>query len=39
LTEEHAETFSLWGIRSLGMLADLPEKELIARMSLISCSG
>jgi protein ImuB len=32
LTEEHAETFSLWGIRSLGMLADLPEKELIARM-------
>jgi protein ImuB len=32
LTEEHAETFSLWGVRSLGMLADLPEKELIARM-------
>jgi protein ImuB len=32
LTDEQAETFSLWGIRTLGMLADLPEKELIARM-------
>ena len=32
LTEEQAETFSLWGIRTLGMLAALPEKELIARM-------
>jgi len=32
LTEKQAETFSLWGIRSLGMLADLPEKELITRM-------
>lgn len=32
LTEERAETFSLWGIRTLGMLAALPEKELIARM-------
>ncbi|MGI8771290.1 MAG: DNA polymerase Y family protein [Acidobacteriaceae bacterium] len=32
LSEEQAETFSLWGIRTLGMLADLPEKELIARM-------
>jgi protein ImuB len=32
LTGEQAETLSLWGIRSLGMLADLPEKELIARM-------
>ena len=32
LSEEHAETFSLWGIRTLGMLAALPEKELIARM-------
>lgn len=31
-TEEHVETFSIWGIRTLGMLADLPEKELIARM-------
>jgi protein ImuB len=32
LTEEHAETFSLWGIRTLGMLAALPEKELISRL-------
>lgn len=32
LADEHAETFSLWGIRTLGMLAALPEKELIARL-------
>lgn len=32
LTEEQAETFSQWGINTLGMLAALPEKELIARM-------
>lgn len=32
LSEERAETFALWGIRTLGMLAALPEKELIARM-------
>ena len=32
LSEEQAETFSLWGIRTLGMLAALPEKELISRM-------
>lgn len=32
ITEEQAETFGLWGIRTLGMLAVLPEKELIARM-------
>lgn len=32
LAERQAETFSLWGIRTLGMLAALPEKELIARM-------
>ncbi len=32
LSEEHAETFSLWGIHTLGMLAELPEKALIARM-------
>lgn len=32
LTEEQTETFSLWGIRTLGMLANLPENELIARM-------
>jgi protein ImuB len=32
LCEEQLETFSLWGIRTLGMLGALPEKELIARM-------
>jgi protein ImuB len=32
LTEEQEETFSLWGIQTLGMLADLPENELISRM-------
>jgi protein ImuB len=32
LSEEHAETFALWGIHTLGMLADLPEKALISRM-------
>ena len=32
ISEEQAETFTLWGIRTLGMLAGLPEKELIARM-------
>jgi len=32
LSVEHAETFSLWGIHTLGMLANLPEKALIARM-------
>jgi protein ImuB len=32
LSEEHVETFSMWGIRTLGMLADLPEKALIARI-------
>jgi len=32
LTETQAETFGLWGIHTLGMLAALPEKELIARM-------
>lgn len=32
LTEIQAETFALWGIRTLGMLAALPEKELIARI-------
>ncbi|MGB6192530.1 MAG: DNA polymerase Y family protein [Terracidiphilus sp.] len=33
LTENQAEIFALWGIHTLGMLAALPEKELIARMS------
>lgn len=32
LSERQTETFSLWGIRNLGMLAALPEKELISRM-------
>ena len=32
LSDEHAETFSLWGIRTLGALAALPEKELVARL-------
>jgi protein ImuB len=32
LSEEHAETFSLWGIHTFGMLAALPEKELISRL-------
>lgn len=32
LSENHANTFSLWGIRTLGMLAALPEKDLIARI-------
>jgi len=32
LAEEHAEVFSLWGIHTLGMLAELPEKELISRL-------
>ncbi|MGB8481207.1 MAG: hypothetical protein WCE63_20570 [Acidobacteriaceae bacterium] len=32
LSEEHAEKFALWGIHTLGMLAALSEKDLIARM-------
>jgi protein ImuB len=32
LSEAHAETFGLWGIRTLGALAALPETQLIARM-------
>jgi protein ImuB len=32
LTEKQAATFTHWGIRTLGMLAALPEKDLIARM-------
>jgi protein ImuB len=32
LSEEQAEVFSLWGIRTLGALAALPENELTARM-------
>lgn len=32
LQDDLAETFEAWGIRSLGMLAALPEEALIARM-------
>jgi protein ImuB len=32
LTEEQDATFALWGIRTLGMLAELPEKELVSRI-------
>jgi protein ImuB len=32
LSEEHAEKFAVWGIRTLGMLGALPENDLIARM-------
>lgn len=32
LTAEHAETLAAWGVRTLGMLAALPEKDLVARM-------
>jgi protein ImuB len=32
LTPDQAETFALWGIRTLGALAALPERELVSRM-------
>jgi protein ImuB len=32
LTSDHAETFTRWGITTLGALAALPERELIARL-------
>lgn len=32
IADPQAEVFALWGIRTLGMLAELPEKELVARM-------
>jgi protein ImuB len=32
LAEVHAETFALWGIRTLGQLARLPEAELVVRL-------
>lgn len=35
LTLEHAETFTRWGIGTLGELAALPEKELIARLGQV----
>ena len=32
LAEEHQETFAIWGIRTLGELAALPEVELVTRL-------
>jgi protein ImuB len=32
LSEDHRETFALWGIRTLGELAALPEVDLIKRL-------
>jgi protein ImuB len=32
LSAEHTETFSMWGIRTLGALGNLAETELIARL-------
>lgn len=32
LPQDQSETFASWGIHTLGMLAALPERELIARM-------
>jgi protein ImuB len=32
ISSEHAETFALWGVRTLGAMAALPEKELISRI-------
>lgn len=32
LPDSQAETFAMWGIATLGMLAALPERELISRM-------
>jgi len=32
LSEDHAETFAIWGIQTLGELAALPEVDLIARL-------
>ena len=38
LDEEHYETFVLWGIRTLGELAELPEEELVTRLGQQSTS-
>ncbi len=32
MSAEHAETFAQWGVSTLGILAMLPEKDLIARL-------
>ena len=34
LTADHAETFAIWGIRTLAELAALPESGLIARLGI-----
>lgn len=36
LDYEHNETFALWGLRTLGELAELPEEELVTRLGLRS---
>ncbi len=36
LTAEQAETMALWGLRTVGELADLPEVELVVRLG---CEG
>jgi len=36
LTEEQAQTFTLWGIHTLGKLSALPEKQLVSRMGQTS---
>jgi protein ImuB len=36
LAEQQAATFALWGIRTLGELAELPEVELITRMGQVA---
>jgi protein ImuB len=38
LDEEHYEIFLLWGIRTLGELAELPEEELVTRLGQQSTS-
>jgi len=37
LAEEHEEIFALWGIRTLGELAALPEVELVTRLGAQAC--
>lgn len=32
LSSEHTEVFALWGIHTLGMLANIPEEQLISRL-------
>jgi len=36
LTEEHQETFAVWGIRTLGQLAALPEVEMVKRFGAVA---